>query len=190
MAGRKARCTCGAVIMVPAAAHSAPLPSAALTPTNALTAVCPHCGHQHTADPSLAGQQAQCHCGQVFQVPGAAAGVFEAQTAQANPFAEVADDDYHLAAEEPGMSQSTTVTSDELRSKAAPPQKNYEGAFGWEKKGWDNGVVGGLIMIAISLVWFFGGLAAGVIFYYPPILFLIGVVGLLRGIFSGNVSGR
>jgi hypothetical protein len=51
-------------------------------------------------------------------------------------------------------------------------------------------MLGGLAMMAIALVWFFGGLAAGVIFFYPPILFVIGLVGLLRGLFTGNLAGK
>ncbi len=51
-------------------------------------------------------------------------------------------------------------------------------------------MTGGLAMMAISAVWFFGGLAFGIIFYYPPILFVIGLVGFFRGMFSGNVSGQ
>ena len=64
------------------------------------------------------------------------------------------------------------------------------GFFGPEKKGLDAGVIGGLAMMGIATVWFIGGLAMGILFYYPPILFVIGLFGFLRGMFSGNVSGR
>jgi hypothetical protein len=41
----------------------------------------------------------------------------------------------------------------------------------------------------VSAIWFFGGLAFGVIFFYPPILFVIGIGVLLKGIF-GSLMGK
>ncbi len=64
------------------------------------------------------------------------------------------------------------------------------GFFGPEKKGMKKGALGGIIMIAIALIWFFGGLAAGILFYYPPILFLIGLVALIKGLVEGNFAGE
>jgi hypothetical protein len=66
----------------------------------------------------------------------------------------------------------------------------YQHGFGWEHRGWDSGMTGGLAMMAIAALWFFGGLACGLVFYYPPILFIIGLVGFFRGLFTGNVTGR
>ena len=34
-------------------------------------------------------------------------------------------------------------------------------------------------------VWFFVGLKAGWIFYYPPVLFVIGLVAVLKGLLGG-----
>ena len=65
-----------------------------------------------------------------------------------------------------------------------------EGAFQPERRALDKGVVGGLALIAIAAVWFVGGYAAGYIFYYPPILALIGVFGVVKGIATGNLAGR
>ena len=61
--------------------------------------------------------------------------------------------------------------------------------FGPEKNGIEHGMVGGIAMMVIAVVWFGLGWMAGIIFYYPPILFLIGVFGLLKGLLTGNVSG-
>jgi hypothetical protein len=62
-------------------------------------------------------------------------------------------------------------------------------AFAPEKAGIDKGVVGGIAMIVIAAVWFFGGLAAGYIFYYPPILALIGIYAVIKGLTTGNLAG-
>ena len=64
------------------------------------------------------------------------------------------------------------------------------GFFAAEKKGISAGVVGGLVMIAIAVVWFFGGMAVGIIFFYPPILAVIGIFALIKGLATGNVSGE
>lgn len=42
----------------------------------------------------------------------------------------------------------------------------------------------GILMMVGALVWFFVALAAGRIFFYPPILFIIGIVSVVRGILA------
>lgn len=64
-----------------------------------------------------------------------------------------------------------------------------DGFFAPEKKGLAKGMLGGIVMMAIAAVWFGLGWAAGYIFFYPPILFVIGLFGFLKGLFSGNVAG-
>jgi hypothetical protein len=72
--------------------------------------------------------------------------------------------------------------------KGKPGEKD-QGFFAPERKGLQKGMLGGLAMMAIAAIWFFGGLAAGYIFYYPPILFLIGLWGFFKGLLTGNVTG-
>ncbi len=74
--------------------------------------------------------------------------------------------------------------------KAAKEEENAGGTFAPEQAGIKKGVLGGAIMIGIAVVWFFGGLAAGYIFYYPPVLLVIGIYALIKGIRDGNVSGK
>lgn len=64
-----------------------------------------------------------------------------------------------------------------------------DGFFAPERRGLDKGILGGVVIMAIAVVWFGLGWMAGYIFFYPPILFLIGLFGMLKGIFSGNVAG-
>jgi hypothetical protein len=66
----------------------------------------------------------------------------------------------------------------------------YEGFFGPERKGIDHGITGGLAMMGIAVVWFVVGYASGVLFYYPPILFVIGLYAFIKGVFTGNISGN
>lgn len=69
-------------------------------------------------------------------------------------------------------------------------KKQSNGAFDLELFGIEKGVLGGIVMIAIAAVWFFGGLAAGYIFFYPPILFIIGIFAIFKGIISGKKSSE
>ncbi len=75
-------------------------------------------------------------------------------------------------------------------SVGAESEERDNGFFAAEREGINNGVVGGIFMIVIALLWFFIGWAAGYIFFYPPILGVIGVYAVLKGIFTGNVSGK
>lgn len=64
------------------------------------------------------------------------------------------------------------------------------GGFSMESKGIRKGMLGGIVMIVIAVVWFFVGLAGGYIFFYPPILFFIGLYALIKGMADGNVAGK
>jgi hypothetical protein len=69
-------------------------------------------------------------------------------------------------------------------------RENTEGdAFTYEKKGIQAGVIGGIIMIAIAAAWFFIGLSAGYIYFYPPVLAAIGAYAIIKGLMTGNVAG-
>lgn len=41
---------------------------------------------------------------------------------------------------------------------------------------------GGFILIVFALVWFFTGLSKGIIYYYPPILLVIGIIAFVAGL--------
>ncbi len=46
----------------------------------------------------------------------------------------------------------------------------------------------GILMMIGAMIWFFVALAAGLIFYYPPILFIIGIVSVVRGILARSAQ--
>ena len=62
--------------------------------------------------------------------------------------------------------------------------------FTLEKKGLEKGILGGVIMMGIALIWFFAGIAGGYIFFYPPILFIIGLYAFIKGLRRGNLAGK
>ncbi|MGH7224468.1 MAG: hypothetical protein ACRELF_14675 [Gemmataceae bacterium] len=53
------------------------------------------------------------------------------------------------------------------------------------ERGWfgdvNAGVIGGVLMILIAVVWFIAGLAGGIIFFYPPVLFVVGIIAIVKG---------
>ena len=63
--------------------------------------------------------------------------------------------------------------------------------FAPEQKGMKKGVLAGLVMILIAVVWFFGGLAVDRIFFYPPVLLIIGIVAVVkRAAAEGNLAAE
>ncbi|MCE5279302.1 MAG: hypothetical protein ABFD92_11090 [Planctomycetaceae bacterium] len=66
----------------------------------------------------------------------------------------------------------------------AQREKEDRAAIRWGsgQRGIDKGVWGGLAMMVGAVVWFVVGWMAGYIFFYPPILFVIGIVALVRGL--------
>jgi hypothetical protein len=58
------------------------------------------------------------------------------------------------------------------------------------EEGWfgsvNAGVAGGLLMMVIAVVWFVLGLMADRIFFFPPILLVIGLVAIIKGLFGGE----
>ena len=77
------------------------------------------------------------------------------------------------------------------RERAAAESEGVQsGFFAPEKKGMKKGVLGGIIMIVIALAWFIGGLAINRIFFYPPVLLIIGIVSVIKGLAEGNYAGE
>lgn len=56
--------------------------------------------------------------------------------------------------------------------------------------GINSGVVGGIAMMVGAVIWFFVGLMFDWVFFYPPILFIIGVIAVVKGLIQGNITGR
>lgn len=95
-----------------------------------------------------------------------------------------------------GKCKNFSVDQEELKKEkarqiACQQQEQKESSyFAPEQKGMKKGVLGGLIMILIAVVWFFGGLAIDRIFFYPPVLLVIGIVAIVKGAAEGNLAGE
>ena len=62
--------------------------------------------------------------------------------------------------------------------------------FAQERKGIRKGVLGGLVMMAIAVVWSVVAWKFGRVFYYTPVLFIIGLYAFIKGMITGNISGK
>jgi hypothetical protein len=156
------------------------------------------CGRALRVKDEFAGRKGRCpHCGTVLAIPA--------------PEVEAEEDAYEVLRAEP----ETRVRRDPepayrrrepepepepepprrpvLRREPSPRRRPRRAERGGPRvafeEGWfgsaNAGVVGGLLMILIAVVWFVAGLAAGYIFFYPPILFVIGIIAFIKGL-SGN----
>lgn len=69
------------------------------------------------------------------------------------------------------------------RSRKGGATQKYKAETAPAKSGGstDGSVVVGILMMVGAVVWFFGGLAFGYIFYYPPILFVLGLISTIKG---------
>jgi hypothetical protein len=144
---------------------------------------------------TLAGRKVRCPgCGDVLRVPDSSD----------EPVDETATDHFTESPPEPATHQEAPPRErdreDEEMARAPyrpskrprryeeEPRRSPRIAF---EEGWfgsmNSGIVGGLLMMLIAVVWFFVGLAFGYLFWYPPILFVIGVIALCKGVMGrGN----
>ena len=69
-----------------------------------------------------------------------------------------------------------------LRRKRTAPSRKTSSPLSFEGKILSSGVLGGLAAMIGAIIWFGVGWLAGIIFIYPPILFVIGLAAMIRGL--------
>ena len=77
-----------------------------------------------------------------------------------------------------------------MREDAEWGSTTGDGGWAPERSALNHGVVGGIALLAIAGIWFYAGWQAGRIFYYPPILALLGVFGIVKGMAEGAWQGK
>lgn len=76
---------------------------------------------------------------------------------------------------------------DDDRPRRRKKQVKNDGGFWSFEKGIMNGsVIGGALAMLGAVVWFVLGLVGNRIFFYPPILFIIGLIGVIRGLMNSG----
>jgi hypothetical protein len=72
------------------------------------------------------------------------------------------------------------------KKKSRQKSEEKPGHFALERRVFNGGVAGGVLAMVVAVVWFIAGLAADRIFFYPPILFIIGLCGFFKGLAGGG----
>jgi hypothetical protein len=72
-----------------------------------------------------------------------------------------------------------------LRPKKEEKKRDH---FAMEKGVLNGGVAMGLLAMVGAVVWFVVGLMNDFLFYYPPVLFVLGLIGFIKGLVSGGRS--
>ena len=157
---------------------------------------CP-CDQDLEVDDQYAGQEVSCPtCQTVVVAPAkprrAVAQVIAAPPRRAKAQRIVPDDDddrgYEVVEQRrPRRPRRANLEDEQIRvrgkkkkRKPAEESRSLEGGV------INGGVVGGLIAMLIAVIWFVVGMAAGWVFFYPPILFIIGLVGVVKGLVMGG----
>lgn len=176
---------------------------------NSFRVKCPSCGKVLMVPLTLAGKKAKCPgCGNVLQLPAAPAPTPTPAPAPQPPsqFASPANEMGSLLDEalaEPTLPRAAAAPS-QATSSLYPTQSPYATQTPQptmrprvtaqsylrnkprpQRSAVDTGAIsGGLGMMAIAVIWFFGGLFFGYLFFFPPILFIIGFVSFCKGLVS------
>jgi hypothetical protein len=162
---------------------------------------CP-CGRKGRLKASLAGRKVRCpDCGELLEVPAAAGPRDVEQEAldlllsdspaeeRTAPAAQRDEAVQTHPPREPARIPTIAPPRMPYRPKASPkaPERGPRVVF---EEGWfgsvNAGVIGGVLMILIAVAWFVAGFAAGRIFFYPPILVVIGFGAILKGLSNGD----
>lgn len=136
----------------------------------AITFTCP-CGQPLAAETEHAGLQVRCpQCQQTQAVP--------------QPHASAAQSGG--APDASNRSFGFTDSSETARERDRQAREAAQGGRSFEGNVLNGGVMGGVLAMVGAVVWFVAGLAADVIFFYPPILFIIGLVAFFKGLAEGS----
>lgn len=151
--------------------------------------LCPTCNGKLAAPDHAAGKTVKCpKCQSLMVVP------------EAEPEFEVVDDGFEVVEDKPLMAKRPVRRKrdsdyddedDEVDEDDRPrPRKRrkrkekveHHGFFSAEKSIIGSGVIGGCITMLIAVVWFVVGLMNDWVFFYPPILFVVGLIAAIKGL--------
>jgi hypothetical protein len=171
------------------------------TPDMAISFEC-SCGKQFTVKEEFAGKRTKCPaCGAALTVPASSSSAEDEafRLLQASDESDVSDEpsrpsrpdrggEVQPGRPEPPPSSPTPLTPP--RSAPKPPpvkrgpsyQPREEADPGGFRISLSPAVAGGLASMAIAAMWFGLGLTADRIYIYPPILFVLGLVAVVKGV--------
>jgi hypothetical protein len=175
-----------------------------------ISVACPQCGKNLLVPSSVAGKQGRCPaCQNVFLISPPPAyeedlePIPDLAPLDNSPFAPLASDPFAQGASsnlalqpvqpqsyypnyQPAPQQLALANHYMANAAASLPQYDpYAAKSGDTDRDWgiNAGMGGGLLLMLGAVVWFFVALLVfDVIFFYPPIMFIIGLVAFFKGI--------
>jgi hypothetical protein len=72
------------------------------------------------------------------------------------------------------------------KKKRAKKEETQQSNYALEKGILNGGVAGGALAMVIAIIWFVVGLMNDWIFFYPPILFILGLIAFIKGLMGGD----
>lgn len=180
--GRKLQCKCGQVFRAPdkpaSTSQAVHTPAPASQPPIQFS--CPSCMTMLQVDAELAGRVSACPCGAHVPVPSANDPL---GLPAADPFGFPASNQMAaLPSSIPPPQQMSPYSSPNAPSKKRRKKKKSQASHSNENSIFEGEILAGIAMMVGAVVWFVGGLAVGYIFFYPPILFFVGLASLIKGL--------
>ena len=87
------------------------------------------------------------------------------------------------------VDQSLMERNKELEKQYLEDQQASD-SLGLSVLGIKNEILAGSIAVVGSIVWFIAGASADIIFFYPPILFILGTATLIQGIIKSRNKAK
>jgi len=169
LAGKVARCNCGTKIRIPNQTGP-PVTASAPPVVNSPLGADPFANQDPFAQAPFANQDPFANDG----LMGVSSVGIDPLTGQPAGVPDVA---------RPRAAQARTSRSGSSRKEAIARGRQKERAK--QSDGGGAGQIGiGILMMVGAVVWLVAGLFAGYIFFYPPILFILGMVALVKGLMS------
>ncbi len=145
---------------------------------------CPHCQQSLEAPEELMGQVIECpSCNGRIELQPPPKQTVEVRM----PTLPSSGKKQILVKRRQANPATPSSSPEQVRSKPHSPDK---GSYASEKMGRAKGLLGGLGMMVIASVWFVAGYYAGYIYFYPPILFIVGLYCTVKGIVKSASPSR
>jgi hypothetical protein len=81
-----------------------------------------------------------------------------------------------------------------ISKRAAPASERVAGVpdegASLEASIFSSGILGGVLAMVVALVWFAVGWSAGKLYFYPPVLFMIGVCAVIKALLDQRAPAR
>lgn len=190
--GRKLKCKCEIVFRAPeksAFASSATSPPTTAPKQPSVQVSCPACFTMLQARADLAGKVCKCSCGEKIRVPANnEAGLAQASVASGMDMSDPLALPIATAPADSRSKFQTRYNNPEAYKPIAPPTPKKKVSSPSRTRSrqtssfLEGPAIGGMGMMLGAVIWFVVGWYAGYIFFYPPILFFIGLGSLAKAL--------